>query len=174
MNFRFKRAFPHLITGTVARDLRQSMEKQDIGRSIFQGDRGTPWVMRIKDGLPVGFDSRLKLSFCGSRVTSDAGLLAYRQLDKALRLTETDEDVLVDSRFGTTSRHLFVPCCGSRSTVAWRATKMSTTPTDCVSIGHPPRQSGRQLATHRSPSQARHFRLNGNRRRTRLLPGPIS
>jgi len=62
-----------------------------------------------KDDLRVGFDSRLKLKFLGSQLTTDAGLLAYRELDEALGLTEMGAEVLTDSRQGSNKQHQLLP-----------------------------------------------------------------
>src|SRR5215210_1032151 len=56
--------------------------------------------------LRVEFDRRLKLEFHGSRVTSDAGLLAYRELDDALGLTDLAGRALSECRRGRNTRHL--------------------------------------------------------------------
>ncbi len=56
--------------------------------------------------LRVDFDRRLKLEFHGSRITSDAGLLAYRELDDVLGLTDLGGAALSDLRRGKNTRHL--------------------------------------------------------------------
>ena len=55
--------------------------------------------------LRVDFDRRLRLKFLGSKVTTDAGLLAYRELDETFGLTELADDLLGDSRIGKNKQH---------------------------------------------------------------------
>jgi hypothetical protein len=58
-----------------------------------------------KDPLRVDFDRQIKLEFHGSTVTSDAGLLAYRELDDALKLTSTATHGLQETRTGQNTQH---------------------------------------------------------------------
>ena len=51
------------------------------------------------------FDRRIRLEFLGATITSDAGLLACRELDDALGLTETTNECLQESRGGRNVQH---------------------------------------------------------------------
>jgi hypothetical protein len=66
---------------------------------------GDPTGEADKGGLRLDFDRRLLLQFRGFTITSDAGLLAYRELDDALGLTDTGAESLADARTGKNGRH---------------------------------------------------------------------
>ena len=58
-----------------------------------------------RPGMVEMSELRIALEFHGSRITSDAGLLAYRELDEALGLTTLACDVIADSRTGKNGWH---------------------------------------------------------------------
>src|SRR6266446_4543648 len=58
--------------------------------------------------LKLDFDRRLMLRFHGFAITSDGGLLAYRELDDVLALTATGGEILADARTGKNGRHQLV------------------------------------------------------------------
>jgi hypothetical protein len=59
-------------------------------------------VQRMKhtmgERLNIHFNSKIKLEFHGARLTSDGGLLAYRELDDALGLFDSASTVISDKR----------------------------------------------------------------------------
>ena len=59
--------------------------------------------------LKLQFDRRVRLDFRGATITSDAGLLACRELDAALGLTETANDYIQESRTGRNVQHRLLP-----------------------------------------------------------------
>ena len=59
-----------------------------------------------RGALRLDFERRLLLQFRGSAITSDAGLLSYRELDHAVGLTDTAANTLADARTGKNIRHL--------------------------------------------------------------------
>ena len=64
---------------------------------------------RRKQPLGVQFDGKLSLEFHRAKVTSDAGLLAFRESDEAFRLTENASMMLTDPRHGKNTRHTTLP-----------------------------------------------------------------
>jgi len=64
---------------------------------------------KVQEALKLQFDKRLRLEFHGARITSDAGLLACRELDGALGLTEAASTYLRETRGGRNVQHELVP-----------------------------------------------------------------
>jgi len=53
----------------------------------------------------VGFSQKLKVGFKGAQVTSDGGLVAIREMDQQLGLTEIAGEHLKDTRYGKNIQH---------------------------------------------------------------------
>ena len=57
------------------------------------------------ESMRMGFEGGIKLEFHGAKVTSDGGLLAYRELDDALGLFDAVSTALSDQRTGRNIQH---------------------------------------------------------------------
>ena len=125
--------------------------------------------------LRPDFDRRVMLQFRGSLVTSDAGLLAYRELDDALGLSDLGGE---RTRRRTYRQELAVmrwsACCDNRCSADSPGTKTSN---DAERLRHDPAMRwivGGKAAKGRaaSPSQMGRFETNGSphRRISRVSP----
>src|SRR5450759_1482472 len=56
-------------------------------------------------GMRLLFDRHLMLEFRGAKITTDAGLLAVRELDEMMGLTETAGELIADKRTGKNIQH---------------------------------------------------------------------
>src|ERR1700716_350040 len=65
----------------------------------------TPAGESESGSIRLDFDRRLMVQFRGSVVTSDAGLLAYRELGDVLGLSAMASETLADARTGKNGRH---------------------------------------------------------------------
>ncbi len=78
--------------------------------------------------LRLQFNSQIRLEFHGATITSDAGLLAFRELDDALALTPIASDYLQKAVPAATSATTSSLCFVSPSTVAWLVMMTPTMP----------------------------------------------
>jgi hypothetical protein len=71
---------------------------ESIQASLDHLTRENPMREARKDALRLNFDRKLKLEFHGTKVTSDAGLLAYRELDEAGMMYGIAENQVLERR----------------------------------------------------------------------------
>src|SRR5262245_40334650 len=125
--------------------------------------------------LKLDFDRRLTVHFRGSVVTSDAGLLAYRELDDALGLTAMAGETLANARTGKNGRHALVGLL--RQSVFGRLAGYEDV-NDAERLRHDPAMRwivGGNAAQGRaaSPSQIGRSKLSGSRHLRTSLRLPI-
>jgi hypothetical protein len=124
-------------------------------------------------GLRVAFDRRLKLEFHGASVTSDAGLLAFRELDDALGLTALAAEMFADPRTGRNGRHSVI--AQLRQSVFGRLAGYEDV-NDADRLGRDPAMrwiAGGRAVTESAASTSQMGRFAPNRRpTTRSRPAP--
>ena len=77
--------------------------------------------------LKLQFDRRVRLDFRGATITSDAGLLACRELDAALGLTETANDYIHENAPAAMCNTRCCPCSDNRCIAVSLVTRTPTT-----------------------------------------------
>ena len=73
---------------------------------------GHPEGARETCGGRLGFDRRVRLEFCGSKIISDVGWLLFRELDEVLGLHDIAGGLLRDPRTGHNRLHTLVGLLG--------------------------------------------------------------
>ena len=79
------------------------------GRARSQAHGRHPKGEGQQEQLRLEFDARVRLELVGSKITSDAGLLAYRELDEGLGLTEMAGQFLTKRCTGRNIQHELAP-----------------------------------------------------------------
>ena len=78
-------------------------------------------------GLKLLFDRRLRLEFRGAKITGDTGLLAVRELDEMMGLTDMAADFIEDKRTDKNIQHQVNGLL--RQSVSMRGLRATKTPT---------------------------------------------